>query len=328
MARTAFVTGATGFLGLNLVEQLAQAGWKVTALHRPTSDLRYLKRMPASLVEGSIEDPVSLGKAMPDGFDAVFHVAADVNFWSRGNRAQTRTNIDGTRNMLAAAKARAARRFIHTSSLAVFGLGQTSVDESSPKLGKNSWINYMRTKSIAEEMVLEAGAGGLDVVILNPANIVGRYDRFNWARMFRLIADRALPGVPGGRSSFCHVGELARAHISAYERGRKGECYLVGGVDATYQEVAALAAGLISERPPRAVPALLLKVVGLASHWGSYITNRAPDITPELAAILSADLVCRSDKAIKELGYQPQSLDVMFRDCYDWLAAEGLLRAA
>jgi dihydroflavonol-4-reductase len=328
MGKAAFVTGGTGFLGVNLVEQLTSSGWDVTALHRASSDLTYLKRFPVELVEGSIEDAVSLGKAMPEGLDAVFHVAADVNFWSRRNAQQTRTNIDGTRNVIAATRARGARRLVYTSTMGVYGFQASPVDEASPKLGKNSWINYLRTKAIAEEIVLEAVSRGLDAVLLNPSNIVGRYDKGSWGRMFRMILEGALPGVPNGRGSFCSVGEVARAHITAFDRGTMGHNYLLGGAEATYHEVASIVAELLGKRPPRAVPAAMLRVVGRLSQWGSYVTNRAPEITPEMAAILGTNMVCRSDKAQHELGYQALPVRTMLEDCHRWLESEGLLRAA
>src|SRR5437764_8115726 len=153
-ALTAFVTGGTGFLGLNLVEQLMRAGWRVVALHRAQSKLTYLQRFAVELVEGAVEDRVSLERAVPSGVDAVFHVAADVSFWSRNNLRQTRCNVDGTRNMVAVALARGARKFIHTSTSGVYGLQRQPFDETAPKLGRDSWVNYMRTTAQAEEEVL------------------------------------------------------------------------------------------------------------------------------------------------------------------------------
>ena len=132
MTRTAFVTGATGFLGLNLVQQLTEQGWTVTVLHRPSSNLTYLNRFPVTLAVGEIEDAASLHQAMPDGLDAVFHVAGDVSFWSGHKARQTRTNVDGTRNVLAVARAKGVRRFLHTSSIAVYGIQPGEFDESAP----------------------------------------------------------------------------------------------------------------------------------------------------------------------------------------------------
>lgn len=326
MSRTAFVTGGTGFLGLNLVDQLVQGGWGVVALHRPSSDLTYLKRFPVRLAEGRLDDPASLGRAIPEGVDAVFHVAADVNFWGRKNAEQTRNNVDGTRNMVAAALARGARRFVHTSSIAVYGF-QEGYDESAPKLGRNSWINYFRTKFLAEQDVLAAISKGLDAVVLNPSNIVGPYDRHSWGRLFRLMVENRLPGFPAGRASFCHAVEVAKAHVAAVDRGRTGENYLLGGTEAGYPEAMAVVADLLGRRPPRTLPAWAARAIGRAFDLASNLTGRAPDLTPELAAVLSGRQICRSEKAARELSYRPVPLREAFEDNYRWLRAEGLLPA-
>ena len=103
MRGTAFVTGANGFVGLNLVGELLAQGWRVLALHRAGSDTRYLQRMAAERVAGDVTDAGSVLRAMPRGVDAVFHVAGDTNLWSRNNAAQDRVNIDGTRHLVGAA---------------------------------------------------------------------------------------------------------------------------------------------------------------------------------------------------------------------------------
>src|SRR5262245_58082825 len=135
--KTAFVTGGTGFIGLNLVEHLTQLGWDVIALHRPNSRLTYLQKYPVRLVEGAIEDKASLDRAMPEDVDAVFHVAGDVSLWSSHKQRQWRANVEGTRNMVATALAKRSRRFVHTSSTAVYGIPAEPFDETSPKLGKD-----------------------------------------------------------------------------------------------------------------------------------------------------------------------------------------------
>jgi nucleoside-diphosphate-sugar epimerase len=324
--RTAFVTGGTGFLGLNLIEQLTQAGWRVVALHRRQSNLTYLKRFDVDLVEGAVEDRTSLERVLPPEVDAVFHVAADVSFWSRNNLRQTQCNVDGTHNMVAAALARGARKFIHTSSSGVYGLQRQPFDETAPKLGRDSWVNYMRTKAQAEEEVLRGIEHGLDAVMLNPANIIGRYDVLGWARLMRLALDAKLARVPPGSSSFCHGPEVARAHIAAVTQGRTGANYLLGGPDAQYVELLTtlgeVAGRAIRTRTaPKPAVRFAARVGGLISRF----TRREPVITLEGAAYLCSNLICRSDRAVAELGYAIVPLRAMVEDWYRWSMAEGII---
>ncbi len=324
--RTAFVTGATGFLGLNLVEQLVGSGWQVFALHRPSSDLTMLKRFPVRLVVGTVEDPVSLEQAMPEGVDAIFHLAADVSFWSRHRQRQTRTNVDGTRNVVTTARKRGARRLICTSSTSVYGFPAAPYDETAPHLGRGSWFHYMHTKALAEEEVRKGIAEGLEAVFLNPANIIGPYDQHNWAKLIRLAVERRLPRVPPGRASFCHAVEVARSHIAAVDRGRSGENYILGGADASYLDVVRIIGELVGQPVnTRVASPVLMRLGGRVLGWVSWFTGREPLVTPESAAFLSADLVCRSDKAVRELGYRPLPLRTMLADCYAWMVAEGIL---
>jgi nucleoside-diphosphate-sugar epimerase len=321
-----FVTGGTGFLGLNLVEQLVRQGWHVTALHRPTSVLTYLKRQPVDLVVGDIEDRERIREVMPEGLTAVFHVAADVSHWSRNAGRLERSNVDGTRNVVAAALARGARKLIHTSSTSVYGYPAGPFDETAPRLGASPRNHYARSKALAEAEVQKGIDRGLDAVILNPANIMGAYDIRNWARMFQMVANGRLPGLPPGRGSFCHAVEVAKAHVSAVKRGRTGERYLLGGADASYLEVAQQIASLLGKRPnfrriPAPVVAAGARVAVLMSLWNA----REPWITPEIAALMSRDVLCKSNKAIRELGYRPASLETMLEDSYRWLKTERLI---
>jgi nucleoside-diphosphate-sugar epimerase len=324
--KQAFVTGGTGFLGLNLVEQLTQAGWRVTALHRPSSNLTYLGKFPITLAEGSILDRESLERTMPKGADAVFHMAANTSIWSRNNATQTRDNVEGTRNVVDAALAAGAKRFIYTSTWNVFGQGHETISEDTPQTGANSWINYVRTKAAAEEIVREALPRGLKAVILNPAHIIGRYDTGNWARMIIMVERNALPGVPPGAGAFCHAEQVAKAHIAAAKLGRIGENYLLGGREASFLDVVATIGELLDRKVPnRAMPAWLLRLVARVYELKAAITGREPEVTPEGAALVLFHPRILSDKAERELGYHPVPLEGMLRDSIQWLRAEGLL---
>ena len=200
--KTAFVTGASGFIGVNLVKQLGEAGWSVIAMHRETSDLTYLRQFPATRVVGDIGDREFLEGAIPEGVDAVFHVAGNVSFDSAGDEAQTHANVLGTRAVVEVAKAKNVGRFIHTSTGAVFGLHDgVPIDETAPSNADEIGVNYCSTKKAAEDIVLAAAAGGLDAVCVNPGSVVGPYDRVIWGPFVQAIASGAMRtvGTGGGR---------------------------------------------------------------------------------------------------------------------------------
>jgi dihydroflavonol-4-reductase len=324
--KTAFVTGGTGFIGLNLVELLTQSGWDVIALHRPGSRLTHLRKYPVRLVEGAIEDATSLERAMPEDVDVVFHVAGDVSLWSGHKERQRRTNVEGTRNMVAAALAKRSRKFVHTSSTAVYGLPAEPFDETSPKLGRDS-SSYQHTKALAEEEVARGIDQGLDAVLLNPANVIGRYDWSTWSQFIRLAANRQLLRIPPGRACYANVGAVVRAHLMAAEKGRTGENYILGGEQASYAEVVELVGKLLGQPTNTGVGRpFVLRLAGRVSERISMITGKEPTISQESAAIVCANIICRSDKAACELDYRPVSLETMFRDCIDWMIAEDLIR--
>jgi nucleoside-diphosphate-sugar epimerase len=314
---------------MNLVEVLTANGWSVTALHRPTADLARLRRFPVTLAAGDVTDAESLARGMPAGVDAVFHVAASTSVWRRRDAAQERINVGGTRNVVAAALDRGARRLVHTSSVAAYGFHEGRITEDLPQRGAESWISYFRTKAAAEREVRSGIGRGLDAVILNPVHVLGRYDTANWSRVIAMVHERRLPGVPPGGGSFCHGGEVARAHLAAWERGTKGANYLLGGTDATFLELVRVI-GEVTGRPVprRAMPAPLLRVFAALSALPSLVTGREPDATPEGVAIASAFLHADCSRAERELGFRAVPLRVMVEDAYRWMLAEGILAAA
>jgi len=328
MSKTAFVTGASGFVGLNLVEELLAQGWQVTALHRATSDLRRLERLPVRRVIGDVTDFKSLLRVMPRETGAVFHVAGNTTLWSRGRIEQLRVNVRGTRNMVRAALETGARRFVHTSSIVAYGLRGGVITEDTPPAGINAPINYVRSKALAEREVRRGLSRGLPAVIVNPAHIMGPYDEDNWSRLFRLIDRRRLPAVPGGGGSFCHVRAVARAHIAAAERGRIGANYLLGGADSTYLSLAQEIARLLGRRGRFArLPVPVMKAYARVEEWIAPLFGREPEVTREAVDLLSTTLYCSSRRAVEELGYQPLPLSRLLEDCHRWMRESGLLRA-
>lgn len=329
--RTAFITGATGFLGQNLCEQLAEAGgWRIVALHRGGSRLELLERLGVELVEGDLLDLDSLALAIPDGADAVFHMAAVTSMWRREALLQHRVNVDGTRNVVKAMSLAGAGRLIHTSTWNVFDRTGGPMTEETPKTGRDSWISYDRSKHLAEDVVLDAVRdGGLDAVITNPSHIIGRHDRNNWARLVLLAAVGKLPGVPPGAGDFAHGEEVARGHIAAFERGRTGQNYLLAGPHMSFLDLVQRVAKMARQPkvPKKPVPGFVLRTLGRFEQAISGITGRMPDVTPEAAALVCSDMHSASTRAQDELGYAPPPVEAALEDCYRWLMKAGILKS-
>ena len=326
MAKTAFVTGGTGFIGINLVELLVSEGWHVTALHRPTSDLTYLKRFPIQRAEGSIADRESLDQAIPEGTDVVFHVAGDTNLWSKRNAQQNAINIDGTRNMVDAAASKGVRTFVHTSSVMAWGRITGVVTEETPLEGRHSWINYESSKHLGELEALKGVDRGMKVVVMNPTRVAGPFDINGWAKLFFLLRENALPAVAPGTTSYAHVHDVVQAYLNAVTKGRSGERYILGAQECGFAEFVAEMARVSGSKPPKTVPAWMLTVFARASVVMAAITGKEPEVTPE-AALFTSEVGANfsSAKAIRELDYQIRPMPVAVRDSYDWLVNEGLL---
>jgi nucleoside-diphosphate-sugar epimerase len=327
----AFVTGGTGFVGQHLVARLAADGWDVVALYRPGADTRPLRAAGVTLRAGRLTEAAEVLATMPERPDAVFHVAGSTSLWRGDAAEQTRVNVAGTRHVVDAALARGARRLVHTSSIAAYGTlayRAAGFDEATPSDAARHWVCYLRTKWLGEQEVRRGAERGLEVVLLNPANVLGPGDRHNWSQLFALLVAGKLPGVPPGRGSWCDVREVAAAHVAAAARGRPGENYLLGGVDASYADVTAMAAELTGVRAPRPLPAWALRAVGRVNQWGSALTRRAPDVTPEAAFLACGVGTVDSAKAERDLGFRAVPLRPLVADTLAWMRAEGLLGGA
>jgi dihydroflavonol-4-reductase len=322
--RAAFVTGGTGFVGLNMVKELMIRGWNVTALHRPSSDLKLLKRFRPKLAVGELSDPNSLLAAIPPGTDTVFHVAGNTNMWRGGNARQTRDNVDGTRHVVEAALARRVRRLIVTSSISAYGPVDGEITEETPSLAVNASVNYQKTKWQAQELARAATQKGLEVVIMQPGAIMGAYDIGTWSRLFVMVRDDKLPGVPPSLLTFTHVREVVAAHIAAADKGQNGGSYLLGGENKTMMQLVKEIAALVGKPAPEKETSMaLLRVVAVLGDLASRFTGKEPAITPEMAGLMSRKVSTSSAKAQRELGYRVVPLKDMVKDCYDWMVAEG-----
>ena len=326
MNKNAFVTGGTGFIGINLIEELLSQGWQVTALHRTQSDLSSLQKLQVDLAEGSIIDFQSVKKAIPEHTDVIFHLAGDTNLWSQHNDRQTEINVAGTENMVRAAIDKDIPTLIHTSSVSAWGKTSGTITEETPQKGGNSWVNYERTKWLSERKALGARNQGIKVVIMNPAMVVGPHDDSNWGRLFFALRDNNLPGVTRGNMSVAHVNEVVKAHISSVEHGTDGERYILGGKHCEFAEFVSIIREVSGfSANPKIIPAPILKIFAYLQAGIAYFTGNKPNLTPELAKLMTRNVIYSSEKAKQELNYNIPDIEKSIQDCYQWLKEEGLL---
>lgn len=325
MAQTAFVTGATGFLGPHLCQQLTAADWQVTAMCRsiPENALHGVNYVAADLL-----DQASLVRALPDQVDVLFHSAADTNTWRKNNPRQTRTNIRGTEHLMAAALEKGAKRWLHVSSITTFGVdhhGLIELTEAVPQEGLASQVNYVSTKSQAEQMVKDR-ASELNAVVVNPTHIIGPDDQHNWIRLFKMMIKDELPTVPVGAGSFVDVRDVARGCVLASEHGKTGENYILGGHNldfAGFIDQVADSFGLEVTR--RHKPMALIKLAARIQSALGYLTGKEPDLTPESLQIISHQYSTSSQKAKDELGYQLTPMAETLNDIKVNLEQRGIM---
>ncbi len=320
---TVFLTGASGFLGGHLLRELRAAGCEVRALSRRADTDAAIAVDGGTPVRASLADVASLQAALA-GCTAVFHAAADTSLWRPHAAAQTASNVQGTQNLLRAAESAGVQAFMHTSSVSAWSHRVHGViDESVPQRGGDSWINYERSKYLGEQAVR---AGALPWIVFNPSHILGPGDRHNWSRLIRLIDTHKLPGIPPGIGAFADVREIARAQVRAWQQRRFGQCYLLGGEQASFVDFVQRVGAALGRRTPRgATPAWALMAYARMLDGVSRLSGREPDVTPEGAALTSHRLRVDSTKARRELGYVETPLDALLADTLAWMHAEGML---
>ena len=323
------VTGGAGFLGGRIVNALLARGHEVVLMVRGGRR----KGLPeeTAIGDGDIRDGDLFLKAA-GSCDAIIHTAAMVRIWSPRLQDFDDINVGGIRNAIAAAQARQIRLVYTSSFFAVGPTGPSPADESQNHPGDYG-NDYERTKALADEVARDYARAGGDIVILYPGVVYGPGELTDGNLVAKLLADQmngALPGIvgPGDRLwSYAFVEDVAEAHVTALERGERGERYLLAGVNATLNEVFAIASKRVGRTlSPRRLPFGLARMVGWVLWLWADITGKMPDLTHQAVGIFEKNWAYRSDKAIRDLGYRVRPLEEGIRTTVDWLIEEGHAR--
>ena len=343
----ALVTGATGFLGSHVARVLAEQGAQLRLLVRPTSDLRNLNDddlKNADRVEGDLRDSASISKAL-SGCDVVFHVAADYRLWVRDPGEMYRSNVEGTRSLLEAARKQGVRRVVYTSSVATMGFTSNHAaaetltaegarphrsavaDEESPVSLADMIGHYKRSKFMAEQVAVDATKSGVDVVIVNPTTPVGERD-IKPTPTGRIVLDflkRKFPAYVETGLNLVDATECARGHVQALEKGRSGERYILGGENLTLKQILDRLAAITGLKSPTLkLPYVFAFAAGVVDEMVTgWLLGREPRATIDAVRMGRKMMFVSSAKAERELGWRTVSVDGALHRSVDWFRGNG-----
>jgi dihydroflavonol-4-reductase len=333
-----FMTGANGFVGLNIVAALVAAGHRVTAFVRPGSNVSYLEPFGADgggsvgsvdIVRGELSDLSAVVKAM-SGAQGVIHTAGNTSCNKRDWPLLQEVNVQGTRNVVDAAIANKVQRIVYTSTTSTIGAFKDEAqvaNEDTVLKGFRARSPYGISKQMAEQAVLDAQKHGVECVILNPAEVLGAFDySMQWGRMVLAVYHNQVPFMPPGGGTFCSAAEVGRAHVSALTQGRSGERYILGGDNVSYEHFLTAIAkvlGQVFDKPDVNYTWLYVKSV-LQEKFPLLLSGK-PIVEPYRMRVFGGTYYFDSAKAERELSYRPVSLEQMLHDCVQWYQRHGFI---
>jgi dihydroflavonol-4-reductase len=323
------ITGASGLLGGNLAAELRAQGHEVVATRRAGTRVAHLDDLGLTWADADLGSVDALARAFA-GAAAVFHCAAAVSVKREVTPEMTAANVTGTANVIEAAVAAGVPRLVHTSSVVAVGLttdGRPCDETAAWNFEAEGLLDaYALTKRRAEDVVF-AAKDRIDAVIVNPTYMFGPRDaRPSSGKLIVDVARRRVPGWTPGYNNFVDVRDVARGMIAAWQRGRRGERYILAGHDMTYGDVMREIARVAGVPPPRLrVPRPLAWAFG---KWGDLVERRGKEPLVNSTQIRYAytdRFRFRSEKAATELGYRPGPLEPAIRDAITWFRANRML---
>ncbi len=328
---TTLLTGASGFIGSAVLRQLLKHGHRVRVLVRKSSNTANIKGLPVEIVNGDLNDIRSLEIAVR-GCDAIFHVAADYRLWALRPAEIYQTNVAGTRNIMIAALSAGVKRIVYTSSVATIGLPEHGdlADEETPSDLHDMLGHYKRSKFIAEkEVSWLVREEGLPAVIVNPSTPVGPRD-IKPTPTGRIIVEAAsgrMPAYVNTGLNLVHVDDVAKGHLLAYNHGKVGERYILGGVNMTLKEILEVIAAITGLPAPKiCLPHNLVLPVAYISEAIALLAKKNDTfITVDGVRMAKKNMFFSTEKAKKTLGYRTRPVTEALRDAINWFRDNGYL---
>jgi dihydroflavonol-4-reductase len=319
--KPALVTGASGFLGWHVARLLIERGQRVRALVRPGSSVDGLD---VETVMGDLRDAVSLERAAA-GCGLVFHVAADYRLWAKDRGELYRSNVEGTRNLLAAAKGAGVERVVYTSTVGCIGMPDDGIGtEETPVALEDMTGDYKRSKFLAEQVALEFACEGFPVVIVNPTAPIGDHD-VKPTPTGKIVADflnGAMPAFIDTGLNVVDVRDTAEGHLLACERGRSGERYILGSENLTLAQILQKLAKIAGRKAPSTkLPYAVAYCAGACSTAWAGLTGRPPRVPLDAVRMAKKKMWVTHAKAARELGFQPGPADQALARAVSWFQA-------
>lgn len=318
------VTGATGFIGWHVARQLLERGDRVRILVRQASRVRDLGG--AEVVVGDLVDADSLRRAVA-GCGVVYHVAADYRLWAPQPEQLYRSNVEGTRSLLCAAREAGVERFVYTSTVGCIGIPEDGVgDEDTPVQLREMAGAYKRSKFLAEQEALRFAEEGFPVVIVNPTAPVGEQD-VKPTPTGKIIVDYLkgnMPAYVDTGLNLVDVRDTARGHLLAAESGRVGERYILGAENLTLAQIfEKLAAVSGVPAPKRQIPYGVAYMAGVVSTGWARVSGQEPRAPLDAVRMARKKMFVTPAKAVRELGFAANPVDGALRRAVDWFQANG-----
>jgi dihydroflavonol-4-reductase len=336
MRMTCFVTGASGFIGANLVHELVKRGHEVRALLRPGSDTRGLSGVNYQRVEGDLSNPAKLKDAMRE-CDWCFHVAASYHLWLRDYRPMYAVNVEGTRNVIEAAATVGCQRVVYTSTVGCLRMPTAepgrliTSDETAGAAQAEMSNHYKRSKWQAEEVAVQMARRGLPVIIVNPTAPVGPRD-VKPTPTGKVIVDflnRKMPAYLDTGLNWVHVRDVAIGHILAAEHGRLGERYILGNAEGnwTMKEAFAVLEKVSGIPAPKTqVPYRVALIFAHLNEMVSAITGKPPKAPVAGVRMAKYKMFFSPAKAIRELGLPQTPPEQALADAVAWFRENGYVK--
>ena len=330
--KTSLVTGANGFLGSHVVRALLARGDRVRALARLNADISALRGVECAIVRGDVRDIDSL-RAAAKGCDEVYHVAADYRLWVVDHAPMYAINVDGTRNVIDAAREARVSRIVHTSTVGALGIPHGAPGREDTPVTVDAMVGpYKRSKFLAERVAEDAARAGAPVVIVNPSTPIGPLD-YKPTPTGRMIVDflnRKMPAYLDTGLNLVGVEDCAGGHLLAAERGRVGEKYILGGENLSLEELFARLAKLTGLPAPKMrIPYAVAYGFALgAEAVARTITHKPPRASLTEVKMARKKMFFDSSKAKAELGYAPGPINPALKRAIDFFRAQNGGRAA